>query len=40
MTWLDDIRWDENGLVPVIAQEASTGDVLMFAWMNLATRWP
>jgi len=34
MTWLDDIRWDENGLVPVIAQEASTGDVLMFAWMN------
>ncbi|HET8693958.1 MAG: phosphoribosyl-AMP cyclohydrolase [Burkholderiales bacterium] len=34
MSWLDDIRWDENGLVPVIAQEASTGDVLMFAWMN------
>jgi phosphoribosyl-AMP cyclohydrolase len=34
MTWLDDIRWDENGLVPVIAQEDTTGDVLMFAWMN------
>ena len=34
MTWLDEIRWDDNGLVPVIAQEASTGDVLMFAWMN------
>ena len=34
MTWLDEIRWDENGLVPVIAQEAATGDVLMFAWMN------
>ncbi|HET8869359.1 MAG TPA: phosphoribosyl-AMP cyclohydrolase [Aquabacterium sp.] len=34
MSWLDDIRWDENGLVPVIAQEAVTGDVLMFAWMN------
>jgi phosphoribosyl-AMP cyclohydrolase len=34
MNWLDDIRWDEQGLVPVIAQEASTGDVLMFAWMN------
>ena len=34
MNWLDEIRWDENGLVPVIAQEASTGDVLMFAWMN------
>jgi phosphoribosyl-AMP cyclohydrolase len=34
MNWLDDVRWDEQGLVPVIAQEASTGDVLMFAWMN------
>jgi len=34
MTWLDDIRWDEHGLLPVIAQEAATGDVLMFAWMN------
>lgn len=32
--WLEAIRWDENGLVPVIAQEASSGDVLMFAWMN------
>ena len=34
MSWLDDIRWDAQGLVPVIAQEQSTGDVLMFAWMN------
>ena len=34
MTWLDDIRWDDQGLVPVIAQEAGSGDVLMFAWMN------
>ena len=34
MNWLDEIRWDERGLIPVIAQEASTGDVLMFAWMN------
>ena len=34
MSWLDDIRWDRDGLVPVIAQEASTGDVLMFAWAN------
>jgi phosphoribosyl-AMP cyclohydrolase len=34
MTWLDDIRWGADGLVPVIAQEASSGDVLMFAWMN------
>jgi len=34
MTWLDDIRWDAQGLVPVIAQEKDSGDVLMFAWMN------
>jgi phosphoribosyl-AMP cyclohydrolase len=34
MNWLNQIKWDEHGLVPVIAQEASTGDVLMFAWMN------
>lgn len=34
MTWLDEIRWDAQGLVPVIAQEAGSGDVLMFAWMN------
>ena len=32
--WLNEIKWDEHGLVPVIAQEACTGDVLMFAWMN------
>ena len=32
--WLETVRWDEQGLVPVIAQEAATGDVLMFAWMN------
>ncbi|MDA7415476.1 phosphoribosyl-AMP cyclohydrolase [Xenophilus arseniciresistens] len=34
MTWLDDVRWDANGLVPAIAQEKGTKDVLMFAWMN------
>ena len=34
MQWLDNIKWDEKGLVPAIAQEASSGDVLMFAWMN------
>ena len=32
--WLDTVRWDADGLVPVIAQEAGSGDVLMFAWMN------
>ena len=34
MDWLDTVKWDDQGLVPAIAQEASTGDVLMFAWMN------
>jgi phosphoribosyl-AMP cyclohydrolase len=31
---LDRIKWDDKGLVPVIAQESGTGKVLMFAWMN------
>ena len=32
--WLDAVRWDADGLVPAIAQEAASGDVLMVAWMN------
>jgi len=32
--WLNDIRWTQEGLVPVIAQAADTGKILMFAWMN------
>ena len=34
MTYLDAITWDAQGLVPVIAQEQGSKDVLMFAWMN------
>jgi phosphoribosyl-AMP cyclohydrolase len=34
MSWLDEVHWDANGLVPVISQEHDTGDVVMFAWMN------
>jgi len=34
MDWLDSIKWDRDGLVPAIAQETGSGDVLMFAWMN------
>ena len=34
MNWLNAIKWDDKGLVPVIAQENDSGDVLMFAWMN------
>jgi len=32
--WLDEVRWTDDGLVPVIAQQADTGKVVMFAWMN------
>ena len=34
MNWLDDIHWDAGGLVPAIAQEAGSKDILMVAWMN------
>ncbi len=34
MKWLNDVKWDDKGLVPVIAQEQGSNDVLMFAWMN------
>ena len=36
MTWLDEVKWDANGLVPAIAQEVGSNDVLMFAFMNRA----
>jgi phosphoribosyl-AMP cyclohydrolase len=32
--WLDEVKWDERGLVPVVAQDAGTGRVLMLAWMD------
>ncbi len=32
--WLNEIKWTDDGLVPAIAQDAATGEVLMFAWMN------
>ena len=32
--WLNKISWSAEGLVPVIAQDANTGSVLMMAWMN------
>ncbi len=34
MDWLDQVKWDERGLVPAIAQERGSGHVLMVAWMN------
>lgn len=32
--WLADVKFDDNGLIPAIAQDASTGTILMVAWMN------
>jgi phosphoribosyl-AMP cyclohydrolase len=34
MSWLDEIYWTADGLIPAIAQDSETGKVLMFAWMN------
>ncbi|MGZ8096260.1 MAG: phosphoribosyl-AMP cyclohydrolase [Methylosarcina sp.] len=33
-SWLDEIRWTDEGLIPVIAQQSDSGKILMFAWMN------
>ncbi|MBA0900910.1 MAG: phosphoribosyl-AMP cyclohydrolase [Candidatus Nitrotoga sp.] len=33
-SWLDKVSWTDDGLVPVIAQDAHTGSVLMMAWMS------
>jgi phosphoribosyl-AMP cyclohydrolase len=32
--WLEEIDWNEDGLVPAIAQDYASGEVLMLAWMN------
>jgi phosphoribosyl-AMP cyclohydrolase len=32
--WFNQVRWDDQGLAPVVAQEAGTGRVLTLAWMN------
>ena len=32
--WLEQIKWNGDGLVPAIAQDASSGRILMMAWMN------
>ena len=34
MSYLDDIKWDNDGLLTAIAQDAETGRILMMAWMN------
>jgi phosphoribosyl-AMP cyclohydrolase len=32
--WLDQVAWNAEGLVPAVAQDAASGEVLMVAWMN------
>ena len=32
--WINQLKWDEQGLIPAIAQDEITGKILMFAWMN------
>jgi len=34
MSWADEIKYDANGLVPAVAQDHKTGEILMMAWMN------
>ena len=34
LPWLDAVKWDEQGMIPAIAQDAESGRVVMFAWMN------
>ena len=34
MPWLDDVQWNADGLVPAVAQDATSGRVLTLAWMN------
>jgi len=33
-SFIDQVKWTEDGLVPVIAQDVDTGRIMMFAWMN------
>ena len=32
--WLDEVAWNADGLVPAVAQDAASGEVLMVAWMS------
>ena len=37
LAYLDRLKFDANGLIPAVAQEEATGEVLMLAWMNRAS---
>lgn len=32
--WMDEVAWNADGLVPAVAQDAASGEVLMMAWMS------
>jgi phosphoribosyl-AMP cyclohydrolase len=32
--WIESVAWNSDGLVPAVAQDATSGEVLMLAWMN------
>ena len=32
--WIDSVQWNSEGLVPAVAQDAASGEVLMLAWMS------
>ena len=32
--WIESVCWNADGLVPAVAQDAASGEVLMLAWMN------
>jgi phosphoribosyl-AMP cyclohydrolase len=34
MSWLDEVNWDSNGLVPAVTQDCESGQLLTLAWMN------
>ena len=34
MNWLDEVPWNKEGMISAVAQDASSGRVLMVAWMN------
>ena len=34
LTWIESVAWNADGLVPAVAQDAASGEVLMLAWMS------
>ena len=34
MNWLDEVPWNQEGMIAAVAQDAASGRILMVAWMN------